>query len=163
MDGLDSPMPVVALGNGALYRAIVSLPERMAESNRHLQERIVFFEASRLTDPCSRLEKLLALAWCINTEGWCEQGCIYDIETAEDLLGSSYAAVDTGELRLLEIGAGGDEAIGPDQVHYARAPEVDLFVTPRVATRLQELLTTVEAMYIAGPVVRVAQGARRAG
>lgn len=59
------------------------------------------------------------------------------------------AANASRELQLLEIGWRG--GVGPDNVHYARSEDVDLFVTPRVAARLRELLAIVDTLYAAAP------------
>jgi hypothetical protein len=153
---------VLEFCRGTLYRATVCVDEVFGESPDEPQERFVFFEVPPLVDPGLHIEKLLTAAWCIECADWLERGQIYGVETGQSLLASSYGAVDTGELSLFEIGAGGgpDEAIGPDRIRYARAHEIDLFVSPRVASRLQQHISTIEAMYVAGPVVRSMCAAR---
>lgn len=167
---------------GTLYRATVCVDEVLGEMvgavlgavptevlgeglralDAEPPERFVFFEAPPLVDPGLHIEKLLSAAWCIDCSTWIERGRIYGLETGRALLASSYGAVDMGELSLFEIGAGGGphEAIGPDEIRYARLHEVDIFVTPRVAARLQQHISTIEAMYVAGPVVRSICAAR---
>jgi hypothetical protein len=147
---------VLDLCRGTLHRATVCVDEVLGESTDGPPERFVFFEVPPLVDPGLHIEKLLAAAWCIECGDWLDRGQVYGIETGQSLLASSYGAVDMGELSLFEIGAGGgpDEAIGPDRIRYARVHEIDLFVTPPVAGRVQQHISTIEAMYVAGPVVR---------
>jgi len=151
-------VPITALGNGVLHRAIVSLPQHMTERDRPLQERIVFFEvpashrsrgAFTSSGSGEHLERLLATAWCIDTTNWCENGYLYNINTAQELYGNAFGHEATGELRLFETGCGGETfpAIGPGRIHYARAGDVDLFVPPRVVTRLRELSDVIEDLY----------------
>lgn len=118
-----------------LYRAIVSLPKSLCERDRPMQERIVFFEGpygftrrSKL-GAAEVLEKLLALAWSTDTTGWCEDGYIYNISREREILDE---AMGEGDSRLLEISWGGPERIG-----YARAEDVDLFVSPLQVKRLR--------------------------
>ena len=131
-----------------LFRAIVSLPDSLCQRDRPLQERIVFFEAPYDFTKCSNaaaaqtLELLLATAWGVSTEGWCEDGYIYNIRRERDLLED---AMGDGDRRLLEISWGGPERIG-----YAKAADVDLFVTPRLRTRLDAALRATEGAR-AGP------------
>lgn len=144
--------PIASLGNGTLHRAIVSLPPRMTEPDRPLQERIVFFESP--TGPSrsgEHLEKLLAAAWCVDTTGWCERGFIYNINTAAEQYSYAFGPESTGELRLFETGRGGEVglAVVRDRIHYARAADVDLLVSPRVAARLHELSDIIEDLYAA--------------
>ena len=149
--------PITALSNGQLHRAIVSLPDRLAERDRGMQERIVFFEVPLGLDRGQHLEQLLAMAWCVNTRDWCAEGYIYNIDSARERLNeASYDSAETGELRLFETGCGGDSewAVGPDCIHYARTRDVDIFVTPRVGARLRALLDDIEALYQAEPARR---------
>lgn len=152
--------PITALPSGQLHRAIVSLPPRLCP-DRRLQERIVFFEVQLGHHPGTYLERLLAITWCVNTRGWLDDGLIYNFDSArERLAGGSYGSEATGELRLLEVGCGGgfsSGAVGPEFIHYARARDVDLFVSPRVAARLRALLDDVEALY------RAAEPSQRGG
>lgn len=108
----------------------------------------MFFEARRIADAAAHLERLLAAAWCIDTQDWCEPGFIYNVRPIGELTERPGVAA-TRELQLLEIGWGG--GVGPDNAHYARAEDVDLFVTPRVAARLRELLAIVNTFYAAAP------------
>lgn len=146
-------VPITALGNGLLHRAIVSLPQHMTERDKPLQERIVFFEVPAGTDVGrgEYLEKLLAVTWGIDTTNWCENGYLYNINTTQDLYSYAFGLEDTGELRLFETGCGGDlmPAIGPNRIHYARAADVDMFVPPKVAARLRELSEVIEDLYAA--------------
>lgn len=36
----------------------------------------MFFEAPRTADAAVHLDRLLAVAWCTDTAGWCEDGAI---------------------------------------------------------------------------------------
>lgn len=144
-----SEMPITAIGNGILYRAVVSLPSHMTERDQPLQERIVFFEAPSIEGRVRYLEELLAKVWCIDTEGWCESGYIYNIYSADELRRNSFSSGQANDLQLFETGAGGMgiEVIGSDRIHYARSDRVDLFVTPRVAARLRAALDTIDILY----------------
>ncbi len=145
-------LPITSLGNGILHRAIVSLPPRMTEPDRPLQERIVFFEAPTVPGCSGKyLENLLAAAWCVDTSGWYEKGFVYNINTAAEQFSYAFGPESTGELRLFETGRGGEVglAVGPDRIHYARATDVDLLVSPRVAARLHELSDMIEDLYAA--------------
>ncbi|ENH6341071.1 hypothetical protein QZM46_08765 [Burkholderia vietnamiensis] len=109
------------------------------------------FEVPHGKDEVAHLEQLLAHAWCVDTRGWTEDGAIYNIYSAAELYeDKSDPAVD---LRLLDIG-GGSDGVGPAKAYYARTPVVDLFVTPRVAMRLRELLAVVDQMYEHSPTGR---------
>jgi len=135
---------VTLAGNARLYRAIVSLPQIM--SSGALEERIVFFESKTEQGVGAYLEELLEMVWCVDTKGWCEDGHIYNINSARELHEQSFSDGDPSDLMLFETGAGGTgiEAIGPNRTHYARADVVDLFVTPRVARRLRDALEAIE-------------------
>lgn len=137
--------PATLSGNARLYRAIVTLPQHMASGA--FEERIVFFESKSDQSAGLCLESLLEKVWCVDTKGWCEDGCIYNINSARELHESSLN--DEGkpsDLMLFETGAGGNgiEAIGPNRTHYAQADMVDMFVTPRVARRLRDALDAIE-------------------
>jgi hypothetical protein len=56
-------IPITALGNGVICRAIVSLPASLTEPDRPLQERVVFFEAPARQGAGRHLEKVLASVW----------------------------------------------------------------------------------------------------
>lgn len=147
--------PIDALGNGFLYRAVVSLPQNMTERDRPLQERIVFFEVlGSKSDLGTHLEKLLASAWCIDTNGWCESGYIYNIHSVQDMYQYAFGDETTGELRVFETGCGGEDGVGHNRIHYARAGDVDLFVTPRMAARLHELLDMIDTLYASAKAAR---------
>lgn len=148
MHPLRAPVSISRLSNGRLHRAVVALPDAMGEPGRGYQERIVFFEAKGTADAALQLEHLLAMAWCCDTAGWVEDGAIYNIRAIDELM-ERPAADATRELQLLEIGWGG--GVGPDQAHYARTDDVDLFVTPRVGARLRELHAIVDTLYAAAP------------
>lgn len=137
--------PATLAGNARLYRAIVSLPRNMTSGT--FEERIVFFESRSDQYVGLYLEGLLEKVWCVDTKGWCEDGCIYNINSARELHESSlnYEGVPN-DLMLFETGGGGDgiEAIGTKRTHYAQADVVDMFVTPRVARRLRDALDAIE-------------------
>lgn len=127
-----------------LFRAFVSLPAELCQRDRPLQERTVFFEAEynyaqqSNTGAARALEQLLALAWGVDTTGWCEDGLIYNLWRERELLDNAYS--EGGDERLLEIGC------GPEGVTYAKAADVDLFVTPRNRARLDEALNATTAL-----------------
>jgi hypothetical protein len=151
--------PVTALASGSLHRAIVSLPLQLCDRDSEITERIVFFECPRFrADEAGHLERLLAAAWCIDTTNWCEDGHIYNITSAHDRItgDTSFSEHPDVELRLFDTGCGGDgpNVVGPDRTHYARADQIDLLVSPRVAVRLQAHMATIEAMYRAEPARR---------
>lgn len=148
MKAIPALLSIAGLGNGCLHRAVVALPDAMGEPGRGYQERIVFFEAPHGADAATHLEYLLAATWCIDTAGWCERGFIYNIRDIGELM-ERPATGAARELQLLEIGWGG--GVGPDNSHYARTDDVDLFVTPRVAKRLRGLLGIVDTLYAAEP------------
>lgn len=143
---------------GRLHRAIVCLPSELCQRDRPMQERKVFFEANSYGGEARQLEALLAIAWNVDTTEWCERGFIYNLVSAHEVLrmGYSFGPEETGNLRLLESGCGGDGdyAVGPDRIHYWRAADVDLFVTPAIAAHMHELLARVEALYAAEPARR---------
>jgi hypothetical protein len=156
----DRPTPITALASGILHRAIVTPPQRMRERGQSMQDRVVFFEAPIGVNAGQHLEALLKSAWCVDTAHWCEDGYIYNIDTARERLREHYSSGsdENPELRIFEVGCGGDgpTAVGPDLVHYARAKDVDLFVCPRVASRLRTHLSAIEAAYAAEPSRRAA-------
>lgn len=137
--------PATLAGNARLYRAIVSLPQQMA--NGSFDERIVFFESKTEAGVGAHLESLLEKVWCIDTKGWCEDGYIYNINSARELHEqSNNDSAGPNDLMLFETGTGGVgiHAIGPNRTHYAQADVVDMFVTPRVARRLRDALDAIE-------------------
>ncbi|WP_157636849.1 hypothetical protein [Burkholderia ubonensis] len=150
MKKLMPTLTIDALGTGLLHRAVVALPDALCEPGQVASERIVFFEAPSPASAAAHLEQLLAAAWGVDTRGWTEHGCIYNLFDAHELIARAFGAAAAGELRVLEIGAGPD-GVGPDRVVYARAADVDLFVTPRVAARLRALLAIVERLYGTAP------------
>ncbi|RRH82310.1 hypothetical protein EH244_27050 [Variovorax beijingensis] len=121
-----------------LYRVFVGLPAFMCERDRPMQERTVFFEApydyasGSNAGAAEVLEKLLTLAWGVDASGWCEEGFAYNLRRAREILDE---AMGEGDSRLLEIGWG-----GPERISYARAEDVDLFVTPRQNKRIRAAL-----------------------
>jgi hypothetical protein len=133
-----------SLTTGVLYRADGALPDALCRSRDAYDERTVFFEAPRGKNEAAHLEQLLSAAWCVDTQGWAEDGVIYNIYSATELHARNTDPV--AELGLLDIG-GGTDGVGPNKAYYARPSDVDLFVTPRVAARLGELLTIVESLY----------------
>ncbi|KVK87617.1 hypothetical protein WJ47_12370 [Burkholderia ubonensis] len=152
MDPLKKWLPALtidAVSTGLLHRAFVALPDALCEPGQVAQERTVFFESPSSANAAAHLEQLLSAAWCVDAHGWTERGCIYNVFDAHELIARAFGAAAAGELRLLEIGAGPD-GVGPDRVYYARAADVDLFVTPRAGMRLRALLAIVEHLYEAG-------------
>ncbi|MDN7472585.1 hypothetical protein QZM43_32450 [Burkholderia orbicola] len=144
LKAIERPTLTTGLTTGTLYRAFVVLPDALLQSRGSFEERTVFFEVPRGKDEAAHLEQLLAHAWCVDTRGWAEDGAIYNIYSAADLYADKTdPAVD---LRLLDIG-GGPDGVGPTKAYYTRTPDVDLFVTPRVAARLRELLAIVDSYY----------------
>lgn len=150
---LPSHAPVHVLGNGRLHRAIVDLPERMAEEDRPLQSRVVFFEAPAGAHPSDHLVKVLAATWCMDTEDLAGRGFIRNVSSATELLDADEFGAP-GDLGLFVTGSGGytQPAIGSERLHYARLRDVDLFTTPRVSARLHELLMAIEGLYEAAPM-----------
>jgi hypothetical protein len=137
--------PLTLAGNARLYRAIVSLPQQMA--GEALEERIIFFESKTDQGVGAYLESVLEKVWCIDTKGWCDDGYIYNINSARELHEQSLNdSAGPSDLMLFETGGGGNgiEAIGPNRTHYAQADAVDMFVTPRVARRLRDALDAIE-------------------
>ncbi|WP_321944894.1 hypothetical protein [Burkholderia cenocepacia] len=144
LKAVERPILTTGLTTGTLYRAFVVLPDALRRSPGSFDERTVFFEVPRGKDEAAHLEQLLAHAWCVDTRGWTEDGAIYNIYSAAELYADKTdPAVD---LRLLDIG-GGPDGVGPTKAYYARTPDVDLFVTPRVAARLRELFAIVDSFY----------------
>lgn len=145
--------PVHLLGKGSLHRAIVDLPDGMTERDRPIQCRIVFFEVPAGAHPSSHLVKVLSATWCIDAADLAERGLITNVQSAHELLRENGIEAP-GDLGLFVTGAGGPSlpAVGPERLHFARTHDVDLFTTPRVTARLQELLTAIEDLYQAEPV-----------
>lgn len=128
-----------------LHRAIVAVPD--ISSTRVYAERVVFFEAN-IDKAGSQLQQILALVWGVDTTNWCEDGSIYNVNSASELERDSWAGkIDGDGLYLFETGCGGAKGIGPGRIHYARAADVDCFVSPRHAKRLQRGLWIIEALY----------------
>lgn len=149
--------PATLAGNARLYRAIVSLPERM--TNGRLEERVVFFESQTEEGVGAHLEALLEKVWCVDTKGWCEDGYIYNVNSARELHEQSVNDTNgPNDLMLFETGAGGNgiEAIGPNRTHYAQADVVDMFVTPRISRRLRDALDAIELARASEPQRRKA-------
>lgn len=150
------------MGVGQLHRAYVSLPAHLTEAERPLQERVVFFEAPAGVKPWQHLEALLRAAWCEDTTDWCERGFVYNVTSARELFdeGASCseppARIHGYDLRLFECGWGGRDGIGAEHIHYSRTVDIDLFVTPRVAARLQIAMAEIEGLYAAEPARRAA-------
>lgn len=144
--------PVHLLGKGSLHRAIVDLPDDMTERDRPIQCRIVFFEVPAGAHASSHLAKVLSAAWCVDAVALAERGLITNVQSAQELLHEN--GIDApDDLGLFVTGTGGPSlpAVGPERLHYARTHDVDLFTTPRVVTRLQELLAAIEDLYQAEP------------
>lgn len=139
-------MPITASGNGTLHRAIVSLPDSMCEESR-LEEKVVFFEVPPGVQASTRLAQLLALAWCVDTEGWVDQGYIYNTHSLYELRHDSEAPDDHRPYYLFETGAGGEQGLGPYRTHYAKPDHVAFFVTPRVAKRLEAAVGDIQESF----------------
>lgn len=145
-------MPTALMGIGALHRAIVDLPAALAQPDRPLQSRVIFFEAPDGHRAKEHLVKILSTAWCMDASELDRQGLITSVLSAAEILHLSTLNV-AGDLVFFVTGAGGESipAVGPERVHYARAHDVDLFTTPPVADRLQEALRLIEDLYEAEP------------
>lgn len=147
-----------------LHRAIVALPLHMMCAGHHLQERVVFFMAPHGVHAATHLAEMLALAWGVDTREWCDRGYIYNVDSARMMTRPSAGAQPCANalqmaLLLLETGFGGSDAVGPEGQHYARAADVDLFVTPRVAEQLHAALRFVETLYAERAVQQASAGA----
>lgn len=134
------PFPAHYQAHGHLYRAIVSLPPFMTASGRPLQERWVFFDCPGGINPAARLANLLALAWNTETAGWCDDGAIYNVSSAPDVIDQNVGNDDTA---LFECGWG-----GVDDVEYIDPADIDFFCTPRVRARLEAALAQIDARRI---------------
>ncbi len=144
-----------------LCRAFVSLPDPMCDRERPMQERVVFFEVPATTflrgQMWTRLATILTAAWDVPAADL--ERLAYNQSSEWELVNEqSYGGPATGDLRLLETGSGGEITRGivppgaadPNcAIHYARAADIDLFVTPRTAARLQKAIAQVEALYAA--------------
>ncbi len=118
-----------------LYRAIVTLPQSMCPKGEPLHERIVLFDGPE-TNPGEYLETLLAHAWHADTFGWSNDGSIYSLQSAAQLVEEGLS--EDLNARLFETGWGGAEPIG-----YANGSRVDLFVAPILKAALLETLARV--------------------
>lgn len=129
------PSLIHHMARGRLYRAIVSLPDALCPRGELLHERIVFFDGPR-ENAGPYLETLLAHAWHVDTIDWCEDGHIYNLRSAHDLI--EEGASDDMNARLLGTSWGGQEGIG-----YAAPERTDFFVAPAMRARLAELQAQV--------------------
>lgn len=120
-----------------LYRAIVTLPQSMRPKGETLHERIVLFYCPA-SNPGEYLETLLAHAWHADTFGWSNDGRIYNLRSAEELVESGLS--EDLNARLFETSWGGEERIG-----YASSSRVDLFVAPTLKDALLETLGRVSS------------------
>lgn len=121
MKSFQAPL-IHHMARGRLYRAIVSLPEAMCPRGEPLHERIVFFDGPR-ENPHEFLQTLLGHAWHVDTLDWLDNGCIYNLTSAHDLVEEGMS--DDLNARLLETSWGGEPRIG-----YAAAERTDFFVAP---------------------------------
>ena len=120
-----------------LYRAIVTLPQSMCLKGETLHERIVLFYCPE-SNPGEYLETLLAHAWHADTFGWSNDGSIYNLQSAAELVESGLS--EDLNARLFETSWGGEERIG-----YASSSRVDLFVAPTLKDALLETLGRVSS------------------
>lgn len=126
----ENQQPVSNLGHTVVYRAFVLLSGYIQDA-----ERVVFFECEKNQNKGVYLANLLNMVWSLpddNANKWLEHGDIYNIYSVQELMEINLS--DDPELRVLETGS------GPDGIHYAAQCDVDLFVTPKVAQRLQDLV-----------------------
>lgn len=123
-----APRPAHSQAHGRLMRAIVTLPRHMTTDGRSLQERWVFFDAPSVSGAGERLAQLLAPVWNIDTVGWANDGSIYNLEEASELIRQNEADDDTA-LFECEWGKNGTK--------HVAAEDVDYFCTPRVRARLE--------------------------
>jgi hypothetical protein len=135
---------------GFLCRAFVYLPNHLRTPER--AERTVFFDVPARTilraEQYRHLAKLLALVWDAPVDAMLEEGVIYNLVAERDLLNDhAMGAIETGDLRLLEIAWGGSDGIGPQHIHYQRREHIDILCAPRNTQRLQKALAQVEALY----------------
>lgn len=134
-----------------LHRAIVSLPERLSERDRYGQDRVVFFEPPRGVHAGAHLAQILTLAWGL-TEDDHHAGCIYNVCAEGEVLNDYGIDDSAGDMRLFATGSGGKVGglrfgTDPVRIHFARAADVDLFVTPRTHKRLAAALNSIEVAY----------------
>ena len=101
----------------------------------------MFFECIQEADRLLHLERLLSLAWNVDTTAWTEDGLIYNVTSAEDLLMDALGPDASSDCRLFETGAGG---IGKHRIQYARSRDLDIFVSRAVAERLRLLSEQIE-------------------
>lgn len=123
--------PIHWHAKGRLYRAFVSLPQAMCPAGEPLHERTVFFDGPR-ENPGEYLETLLAHAWHADTVGWCEDGHIYNLQSAASLVDEGLS--DDANARLLETSLGGPQRIG-----YADPARTDFFAAPLLKAQLLAL------------------------
>lgn len=156
-DFLASFVRIEHLTQRKLFRALVLVPGEITSGDCSFEERTVFFEADIHQEPGNALATLLQHAWGINSCNWNAHSWISQIISCAELRLMT-SSLDKGlELHVLEWSRGGrtPDAIGPHGIYYARASEIDLFVTPKVAARLAELIAEVEHMAEAEPARRV--------
>lgn len=148
----DHRMPTALMGIGQLHRAIVDLPDSLAQPDRPLQSRIIFFESPGDRPARERLVQILSTAWCIDASELARRGMITSVLSAAEMLHHREHNA-TGDLVYFVTGSGGESvpAVGPERLHFARAHDVDLFTTPRLTARLQETLRLIEDLYEAEP------------
>lgn len=141
--------PVGSFCEGRLFRARVCLPVEMIEEYEPLMDRMAFFEAPSADQSALIIEALIAAAWCLDTKGWVAEGQIYGIQPVANIRSRSYIPGPASDLQIFEDGLGGDinQAIGPERIRYARARDVDLFVSPPVANRLHDALDAIEDLF----------------
>lgn len=130
------PLDVRCMAQGQLFRAIVSLPQHLCPRSEPLHERIVFIDAPTRSHAAQRLTSVLDAAWSVESETWFDDGLIYNLQSAHDLVDEGLS--EALDARLFELSWG-----GPEQIGYAQPGRVDLFLAPVLKARLQAVLDTL--------------------
>lgn len=145
----QAPAPIASFCKGQLFRARVCLPITMIEEFEPIMDRMVFFVALNANERTAIIEALIAKAWNIDTNGWVDDGCIYDVTPVAAIRSHSRFPAPASDIQLFEDGLGGDmdQAIGPERIRYARARDVDLLVSPPISSRLHDALDAIEVLF----------------
>ncbi|MCW5319659.1 hypothetical protein D5039_00215 [Verminephrobacter aporrectodeae subsp. tuberculatae] len=126
------------MSEGLLGRAFVTLPEHMCPDGQP-HERVVFFEAPSQDNAFVFLQTLLAHTWSQETSNWVKDGHIHGVTTMCFLLYSGLS--ENRDFRFFEL-----DSDPKNGVRYANPAQVDLFVTPKVQTRLHKVLRSIEGV-----------------